>query len=285
MTKRIPYYEFEPGVFEIDEFDCASIFVIVGTERALVLDTGVGIGDLRWVIENRITSKPYDVVITHNHADHVGGATSFDSIWIHEKDQDFHGPLSGANLEFRKNYAHLIATRENKYYSYDPEQDIVAWKREPVKKILRDGQVFDLGSRKVTIYHCPGHTAGECVAIDDKSRILFLGDACNRNLLLEKPEDTTVREAAGNAYAALARIQAMSNQYDTIYNFHHDFRGIGSPLRNEVLADAVTCLKNLSEGKARYTEVPDSLSENGETKIVAEYGTVQVSCMNGNIKE
>ena len=52
-TEKIPYYEFSEGIFEIDEFDCASIFVIVGEERALVLDTGTGIGDLRRVIENR----------------------------------------------------------------------------------------------------------------------------------------------------------------------------------------------------------------------------------------
>ena len=78
-TEKIPYYEFSEGIFEIDEFDCASIFVIVGEERALVLDTGTGIGDLRRVIENRITAKPYDVVLTHNHVDHAGGAGFFDS--------------------------------------------------------------------------------------------------------------------------------------------------------------------------------------------------------------
>lgn len=73
-TRALPYYEFSEGLFEIDEFDCASVFVIVGEERALVLDTGTGIGDLRWVIEHKITDKPYDVVLTHNHADHIGGA-------------------------------------------------------------------------------------------------------------------------------------------------------------------------------------------------------------------
>ena len=83
-TCGLPYYEFCEGVFEIDEFDCVSIFVIVGERRALVLDCGTGIGDLRWVIENRITDKPYDVVLTHNHGDHIGGAGFFDEVWIHQ---------------------------------------------------------------------------------------------------------------------------------------------------------------------------------------------------------
>ena len=55
LTRALPYYEFSEGIYEIDEFDCVSVFVIVGEKRALVLDSGTGIGDLRWVIENRIT--------------------------------------------------------------------------------------------------------------------------------------------------------------------------------------------------------------------------------------
>ena len=74
VTRKLPYYEFADGIYEIDEFDCVSVFVIVGSTRALVIDCGTGIGDLRWVIENKITDKPYDVVATHNHGDHIGGA-------------------------------------------------------------------------------------------------------------------------------------------------------------------------------------------------------------------
>ena len=50
MTDRHPYYEFEKDTYEIDEFDCSSIFLFVGKERALLLDTGCGIGDLKGVI-------------------------------------------------------------------------------------------------------------------------------------------------------------------------------------------------------------------------------------------
>lgn len=124
-TRTLPYYEFADGMFEIDEFDCASVFVIVGEERALVLDTGNGIGDLRWVIENRITDKPYDVVITHNHPDHIGGAGFFDEVWVHEADADWTDLPIPPTLAQRKSYAKLIADRENKSYAYDPERDIL----------------------------------------------------------------------------------------------------------------------------------------------------------------
>lgn len=273
-TRALPYYEFADGMFEIDEFDCASVFVIVGAKRALVLDTGIGIGDLRWVIEHRITEKPYDVVLTHNHADHIGGAGFFEEVWIHEADYDWSDLAVPPTLEGRKFYAKLIAERENKYYNYEPERDIVAWPKDPVKHVLKDGQVFDLGDRKVTVYHCPGHTPGECAVIDDVSRVLLIGDACNRNLLITE-------EVMEDAKKGLERVLALKGEaYDTVYNSHHDFRGVGSPLGDTVLPDAVACLKSILDKTAVYREVPDSLSP-GAMKRVAEYGSVQISGLAG----
>lgn len=290
LTRALPYYEFCEGVFEIDEFDCASIFVIVGEKRALVLDCGTGIGDLRWVIENRITDKPYDVVLTHNHADHIGGAGFFDEVWIHEADSDWSdllSPLTTENRkdlpapltpESRKGYAQLIRCRENKNYIYDPERDIVGWQKNPVKKILKDGQIFDLGGRKVSIYHCPGHTEGECVAIDDKSKLLFCGDACNRNFLLNRNVGGSQEEALRMAQEGLERIYAMrGTAFEAVYNGHHDFRGIGSPLGDEVLPNIIACLKSMREGTAKILQVPDQLSVKGAVKEVAEYGNVQIT--------
>ena len=270
-THALPYYEFAEGIFEIDEFDCASVFVIVGSERALVLDTGTGIGDLRWVIEHKITDKPYDVVLTHNHADHIGGAGFFDEVWIHEADSDWTDLPVPPTLEGRKFYARLIANRENKNYSYDAERDIVEWPKEPVKHIMRDGQVFDLGGRRVTVYHCPGHTPGECAVIDDKSRVLLIGDACNRNLLIP---DEVMEEAE----KGLERLLALKGTaYDAVYNSHHDFRGFGSPLGDTVLSDAVACLRSIQDHTAVYKKVSDPLSAEGAMKTVAEYGSVQIS--------
>lgn len=280
LTRALPYYEFCEGVFEIDEFDCVSIFVIVGEERALVLDSGTGIGDLRGVIENRITDKPYDVVLTHNHGDHIGGAGFFETVWIHEADSDWSDLPVPPTLDGRKNYARLISGREDKHYAYNIETDIVEWTKEPIKKILKDGQVFDLGGRKVTIYHCPGHTKGECVAIDDKSKVLFISDACNRNFLLGSDVGDTRDDALRIAQDGLERIYSMKGTaFDKVYNGHHDFRGFGSPLGDEVLPNTIACLKAMREGSAKIRQVPDQLSSTGVMKEVAEYGNVQITCL------
>lgn len=88
-TRKMPWFEFAPDTYEIDEFDCASIFLFVGTERALLLDTGIGIGDLKGLVEE-ITDKPYDVVLTHGHRDHTGGAGWFDTVYLNRKDYELY---------------------------------------------------------------------------------------------------------------------------------------------------------------------------------------------------
>lgn len=281
-TKKIPFYEFSEGIFEIDEFDCASVFVIAGKERALVLDTGTGIGDLRGVIEERIIKVPYDVVLTHNHVDHAGGAGFFDSIWVHEADSDFDRKMFAPTLQMRREYAKIISGRGNKHYSYSIEEDITGWQKAPEKQMLSDGQVFDLGGRKVTFYHIPGHTRGECVAIDDKSGILFIGDACNCNYLLGENIADTPEESADIAGKELEKLWNMRDAYGQIYNSHHDYRGFGHPLAENVLPELIECLKKLAAGTCEYRIVPDMLTYD-KMKSVAVYGSVQVTYLGGDL--
>ena len=255
VSRNLPFYEFRPGIFEVDEFDCVSCFVVVGEKSALLLDVGTGIGDLRWVVENRITDKPYQVVASHNHGDHIGGAGFFDEIWMHPADQNLDSPPFAPTVDFRKNYAEIIRKREGKYYAYDPETDIRPWPKKPVWKPLTDGQVFDLGGRKVTALHCPGHTAGEMVFLDDKTHTLLCGDACNCNWLLNTTLAPTVREC------------------------------VEISLKPDVMPNLIHCLEMILDGTAEYRQIPDALSDCGATKTVAMYKDVFVSCMGQDIEK
>ena len=68
---------------------------------------------------------------------------------------------------------------------------MLCWEKKPKLLPLSDGQTFDLGGRIITAYSCPGHTPGEMIFIDSKTRYLFCADACNRNLLLMQSGDHT----------------------------------------------------------------------------------------------
>ena len=80
-----PVKQIAKGCYAVDEFGLDMMYVVIGEERALVIDTGSGAGDFKGLIEE-MTSLPYDVVATHGHGDHVGGAGQFQEIFIHPKD-------------------------------------------------------------------------------------------------------------------------------------------------------------------------------------------------------
>lgn len=255
-TMKMPWYEFAPNTYEIDEFDCVSLFLFVGTERALLLDTGAGVGDLKGLVE-QLTHKPYDVVITHGHMDHVGGAGWFDEVYMNEKDYDCY-PFP-PSLEQRRSYADMISKREHRYYAYDGEKDIRPWPKTPARKPLTDGQVFDLGGRNLTFYECPGHTPGEMVAIDSQNRILFCGDACNNHLIFMTapgdPNFISIEEAGEN----LERIWNLRDRFDVVMNSHHDYRSVGGPLSPSVMPNAIRCCRELVSGEANIMQVENPL--------------------------
>lgn len=285
LTDRHPYYEFEKDTYEIDEFDCASMFLFVGKERALLLDTGCGIGDLKAVVR-KITDKPYVVVASHGHMDHVGGAGAFDELYLNPADDYFFEEDPAKMLEDRRNYAEFIRKREGKYYPYSTEKDMVCWERKPKLLPLYDGQIFDLGGRTITAFSCPGHTPGEMVFLDSKSRYLFCADACNRNLLLMQSGDRTEGRfvSVERAAKALERIVSMKDQYDHVINSHHDYRGFGASLADYVIDQALECMQEIVNGTATIQEIPDPLQVDA-TKTAAVCGDVFITYSRDGIFE
>jgi hydroxyacylglutathione hydrolase len=257
-TQAFPFAEIAPGTYEIGEFDCASIFLIIGEERAMLIDTGIGIGDLKGFVR-KLTDKPLMVCYTHNHADHVGGAGAFDNAHIHPKDMAAFSTGGGIGLDIkgRIGYVKFIAEREKGHYPYDLSVDITEWGPQPPLYPLEDGQVIELGNRRVIVYECPGHTAGSVCFLDESSRILFVGDACNCNLGLGggapgTPNFTSIERAL----FYLRRLYDMRDRYDCYYNGHYDFRPLGEPLGEDVLPDAITACEQIVAGTAKVVVKP-----------------------------
>ena len=258
-TKLYPMVQFRKDTWEIDEFDVASIYVLIGSEKALVIDTGEGIGDLRGAIE-MITDKPLMTVISHNHPDHIGNAHQFEEVWINPKDRE--GLLHPRKMS-AENMVRQIANRQKgcfewtykmfNLYPYDINTDLEITTEERQPKVihdLTDGMQFDLGDRIVTAWECPGHTAGEMVFIDSKERICIAGDAINYNLgVSSTPVERTLRY--------LKRLQSMGDQYDAIYNHHHDFRAFGTPLDDDCLPNAIAILEDVMAGHIDPVQVPN----------------------------
>ena len=259
LTKLFPMVQFKKDTWEIDEFDCASIFLLEGTEKAMVIDLGMGIGDLKGAIE-MITDKPLVAVVSHGHIDHTANACQFDEIWLNPKDNDKPIPQS---LERRIWDTEHIAQRNKgslgapynmfKLYGYDIDVDLREpgpEEKVPVIHDLEDGMQFDLGGgRIVTAYDCPGHSLGEMVFLDEMTRTLIAGDAVNFNLGIGAvPVETTLKY--------LKRLESLGDKYDGIYNGHHDFRALGEPLAEECLPTIIAMCEDILKGNYSPCEVP-----------------------------
>jgi hydroxyacylglutathione hydrolase len=285
-TQAYPYKEIAPNTYEIGEFDCASMFLLIGDEKAMLIDTGIGIGDLKGFLRT-LTDKPLMVVYTHDHADHIGGAGAFEQGYIHPNDMpDFaRGGGIGLSVEGRSGYVRYISEREKGQYPYNLAEDISEWGPCPQLFPLEDEQVIDLGGRKVTVYACPGHTAGSITLLDENSRILFLGDACNCNLHLGGgPRGSHRFTSIEKALFYLKRLQDLRSKYDRCFNGHYDFRPLGAALGEDVLADAITACEQIVAGTAKVEVRPAALP-NFPTKPVVTIGRTNVSFFPDGIRE
>lgn len=65
-----------PGLTRIWDVARTAMYLVEGTEKAVLLDTGVGVGDLKELV-GELTDKPVTVLVTHGHVDHAMGAAGF----------------------------------------------------------------------------------------------------------------------------------------------------------------------------------------------------------------
>lgn len=180
--ERVPYasnwfelYRVAPGVTAIYEpFQWQEVisYLIEGTDRALLFDTGNGIADIGAVARD-LTDKPIAVLNSHTHYDHVGGNYSFDNVY-------------GLNTPFTR--ARQLGHR-NKDISIEvsPEalcRDLpqgVSVKNHlgrpfAITQFIEDGHTIDLGKRKLEVLHIPGHTPDSIALLDPKNGLLWTGD-------------------------------------------------------------------------------------------------------------
>ena len=239
MIEEYPYMEIGEGIYEINEFDNVSMFLIVGDEKALLVDTGIGIGNIKTFAE-KLAGKPVEVFLTHNHRDHVGNAPLFPKVIR---------PLT--SRESRRQYIDVtLQKQKGKEYPWK-EEDISMFSKEqePEVILLEDEVEFDLGGRTVTCYLCPGHTPGSMVAVDDRTSYVFSGDCCNKFLGIGvRPIPGMKHASIEESYEAMKHIWNVGIDVKNIYSAHADFRKVGEPLEGYVFETVMEGLKKIVEG-------------------------------------
>ena len=148
MGIRTPFIsEIAPDTYAINEFGLATMYLLVGKERALLIDTGCGICDLKQTVRE-LTDKPMVTALTHGHFDHCGGMDCFDEVYANEKDYEL---IRSIKREEVQSYADQFG-KAGGYgvYDYSPE-DVRTITEFPKLLLLNEGDCFDLGFSSVTV--------------------------------------------------------------------------------------------------------------------------------------
>ncbi len=260
--------EIAPDTYAVNECGMAAMYVLKGTERALVIDAGMGMIDLKGLIES-MTSLPYDVVLTHGHTDHTGAAPQFKQVYLHKADWEL---IKNVDYGRAEAFAETVG-RAGSYdvFDYKPS-DIVRYGRTPELVELKEGMIFPLGDRNVEIFETPGHTKGSCVLLDERNKILFSGDACNENLLLMGTGLDVLSES-------LLKIKKLENKFERNYSGHLGFAGhiVTASQPEQVVNDALHICQGVKNGTMEMQEETDRQKQ--EKSRYVRYGTVKISFM------
>ena len=169
-------YRFRDNVYGIltdsaDGMGAPWMFLVVGPEKAMLIDTGFGIGDLKGLVKEITGGLPLYVVNTHAHFDHCYGNCQFDRVYCHEYEAPYLEAKQDPHI-----WDYLFdGNGKNIWCEFDRE-DIVPFKRYEIVP-CPDGTVFSLGGDyEMELIFLGGHSAGHAAFLDKKNRILFCGD-------------------------------------------------------------------------------------------------------------
>ncbi|MBO4339643.1 MAG: MBL fold metallo-hydrolase [Clostridia bacterium] len=187
--RKLPVNKICDGVFLLDEFGGTNCYLVVGSERALLIDCGTGFADLKGTVES-IIDLPLTVIATHGHCDHIGGAGAFPEIYIHKDDTAFINRIQ-FTVPVRKIFSMGVgdARRQGVKVS-DVKKGEYKTKFIPIDESFS----LDLGGKQIKIKHTPGHSKGSIAVIDETDKIIFSGDNVCDALWLFLPGGLSVEE-------------------------------------------------------------------------------------------
>ena len=207
-----------------------SLYLLEGTDKAILIDAGTNIKDLDKIVA-AITKKPVMLIATHVHPDHTGSSIDcFPEIYINPGDKVL-------IPQFMADYKGKV-------------------------KYLADGEVIDLGGRKLEVVFTPAHTPGSTTFIDKDAGYGFSGDSFGSgNLLLSLDFSTLI--------ATCEKTSEIMQKYGIKYLFPGHYYGNNTETKQRV-DDMIILSRDVLSGKVKGTENLNGMM--GLDLVVSDYG-------------
>jgi len=165
----------------VHEFFRANLYRIQGRDLDIQLDFGVGVRSL--VEVSPATGHPVLAIASHAHVDHVGS--------FHEYGRRAGHPIEArifAEMDDAGTLASAFINIENPLTELpSPDWTISQYRLQPAQltAFLDEGDVVDLGNRRFTVLHLPGHSPGSIALLDEHNGDFFSADAIYDGGLLD----------------------------------------------------------------------------------------------------
>jgi glyoxylase-like metal-dependent hydrolase (beta-lactamase superfamily II)/poly(3-hydroxybutyrate) depolymerase/quercetin dioxygenase-like cupin family protein len=206
------------GVAQIWDYYLGTIYVIERSDKALVIDSGMGTGNLYEFIRSRVLENkdvPIEIAVTHDHFDHISGLSGFVGV-----------------PQLRKVYVH------------EEDSALVArvLKADAGKiQLVEDGDRISLGGGAAEVIHVPGHTFGSVVYRYEND--LYAGDAVGTGDAWLGFTPLSIEEYVGSLRHLLDRV---GDQGLAVLGGHTG--ECRSPLTVEYVRQMLACARGLVDG-------------------------------------
>ena len=202
-----------------------SFYLVEGKDRALVLDTGMGKGDLPAYLRT-LTSLPIDVAITHGHGDHFGQVNEFKDSTVYIAEED------------ASRLPHDFITPKFHY--------------------VKDGDVIDLGGgRTFEAINVPGHTIGSMVFLDRADNLLVTGDALSSGSMVYMfmPNCTALDQYLEGLKHLQEKIKGLDNLTLLVGHAYQEKVPLTGAAAQELVADMRTAAEQVLSGAMEGRQV------------------------------
>jgi hydroxyacylglutathione hydrolase len=180
-----------PGVIAIGEPRFHQInwnYLILGTRRALLFDTGPGVRDISAAVR-KLTTLPVTALPSHMHYDHTGGLSGFRNVAVADipvlRACDRDGWLMPGDELYAGWWEGMV------------------WTPVKIAHWLAIGSDIDLGGRRLKLHHTPGHSPDSVSLHDEQSGLLFAADFVYPGKLYAQLRNSDLKSYLATAEALL----------------------------------------------------------------------------------
>lgn len=221
------------ALYEPKQWQETIAYLVLGSARALLFDTGMGIAPIADVVR-QLTDLPVTVLNSHSHMDHVGGNAEFTSVLGMDTDFTRNHAAGTANALVRDEVAPTALCAPLPTGVTEDNYTSRAWS---ISQVVTDGHTIDLGGRVLQIIAVPGHTPDAVALYDAAAGYLFTGDS-----FYEGPIWLMAPETDLASYArSVERMAALVPRLTRIFPAHNT--PVAEPTRLTELRDVFSAIQ------------------------------------------